>query len=326
MNQPDVIGAGRRWFLQVYGTGTAAGIATAVLDGREAFAQSTVPPQADLHAAAPTRLQDIGGVRLAYRRFGAEGATPLVCVQHFTGTMNNWDPIHAKRLAQDRPVILVDYRGVGRSEGQTPDSVPALATDIIAFIRALGLAQVDVFGFSLGGFVAQQIALDAPDLVRRLLLVGTGPAGGEGMQEFSSRVKAIIARPNATSGERQLDLFFSPSAPSQTAGRDWLSRIGARQADREPESTPQVAEAQLTAITQWGRIPSDRYAALEKITQRTLVVNGGNDIMVPTVNSFILQQRLPDARLILYPDSGHGAHFQYPHEFADAAARFLGAA
>ncbi|HCE5827423.1 TPA: alpha/beta hydrolase [Pseudomonas aeruginosa] len=287
------------------------------------LAQTPTATPSDLNSAAPTRFQDIGDVRLAYRRFGKTGATPVVCLQHFTGTMNNWDPTHTNRLAQDREVVLVDYRGVGRSEGQTPDSVQALAADIIAFIHALGLPQVDVFGFSLGGFVAQQIALDAPTLVRRLILTGTGPSGGEGMAEFSPQVKEIIARPNTSPEERRLALFFSPSEQSQSAGRAWQARISTRQEDREPESTPQVAQAQLTAITRWGAIVGERYSSLARITQPTLVVNGHNDIMVPTVNSYILQQRLPNARLILYPDSSHGAHFQYPQEFADSAARFL---
>ena len=180
MSQDSLIDAKRRLLLRNGAAIVLSGAAVALLAGREALAQSTTASPADLHNSAPTRFQDIGDIRLAYRRFGKEGATPVVCLQHFAGTMNNSDPIHTNRLAQDRPVILVDYRGVGRSEGQTPDSVPGLASDIIAFIRALGVKQVDVFGFSLGGFVAQQIALDAPELVRRLLLVGTGPAGGEG--------------------------------------------------------------------------------------------------------------------------------------------------
>lgn len=282
--------------------------------------------QANPDDSAPTQFQSIGDIRLAYRRFGKEGATPVVCVQHFTGTMNNWDPIHTNRLAQDRPVILVDYRGVGRSEGQTPESMEGLAADIIAFIHTLGVEKVDIFGFSIGGMVAQQVALDAPELVRRLLLVGTGPAGGEGLQQFSAQVKEIIARQNATAGERQLELFFSPTAASQAAGRAWLARIAERKTDREPASLPQVAQAQLVALAKWGQITEDRYGALKRITHRSLVVNGQNDIMVPTVNSYILQQHMPDARLILFPDSGHGAHFQYPEEFAEGAARFLIAA
>jgi len=162
----------------------------------------------NLNETAPTQFQDIGGVSLAYRHFGKEGAPPVVCCQHFTGTMNNFDPIHTNRLAQDRPVILVDYRGVGRSGGETPDSFPAVAADIIAFVKALGLKQIDLFGFSIGGMVAQQLALDAPGLVRRILLAGTGPSAGEGMQEFSPEVLEIVNRPNSTQQERSLDLFF----------------------------------------------------------------------------------------------------------------------
>jgi pimeloyl-ACP methyl ester carboxylesterase len=281
--------------------------------------------QVNLHETALTQFQDIGDARLAYRRFGKEGSPPLVCLQHFTGTMNNWDPVHTNRLAQDRPVVLVDYRGVGRSGGETPDSIPGMASDIIAFIRTLGVETVDLFGFSIGGMVAQQVALDAPALVRRILLVGTGPAGGEGMQEFSPQVLEIVNRPNSTAGDRMLELFFSPTPTSQAAGKAWLERIAARQTDREPESKPQVAQAQLAALTEWGKVAAGRYGALKRITQRTLVVNGKNDIMVPTVNSFILQQKLADARLIVFPDSGHGGHFQFAEEFAEAAARFLAA-
>ena len=281
--------------------------------------------QANLHETALTQFQDVGDVRLAYRKFGKEGAPPLVCLQHFTGTMNNWDPVHTNRLSQDRPVVLVDYRGVGRSSGETPDSMRGMARDIVAFIQTLGAEAVDLFGFSLGGMVAQQIALDAPKLVRRIILAGTGPSGGEGMDTFSPQVQEIVGRPNSTAAERMLELFFSPTATSQAAGKAWLARIAARQNDREPEATPQVAAGQLAALAKWGQVTGERYSDLKKITQRTLVVNGNNDIMVPSVNSFILQQNLPDARLMLYPDSGHGSHFQFPQEFAEAAARFLAA-
>jgi pimeloyl-ACP methyl ester carboxylesterase len=280
--------------------------------------------EVDLAATAPTQFQNIGAVSLAYRRFGKKGAPPVVCFQHFTGTINNFDPIHTNRLAQDRPVILVDYRGVGRSGGEMPNSIPATAADIIAFVKTVGLKEIDLFGFSLGGMVAQQVALDASELVRRILLAGTGPSGGEGMQEYTPEVQEIVNRPNSTAQERTLDLFFSKSPTSQAAGTAWLKRIAARKLDREPEAKRQVAEAQLVALAKWGAIPATgRYGDLKRIKQRTLVVNGKNDIMVPTVNSYILQQQLPDARLILYPDSGHGAHFQFHYEFAEEAARFF---
>lgn len=282
--------------------------------------------QANTSETAPTQFQDIGDVRLAFRRFGKEGAPPVVCLQHFAGTMNNFDPIHTNRLAQDRPVVLVDYRGVGRSGGQTPDSMSGLARDIIAFIRTLGAQQVDVFGFSIGGMVAQQVALDAPHLVRRLILVGTGPAGGEGIGQFTPEVVEIVSRPGGTEVERSaLETFFSPTETSQAAGKAWLARIAERKSDREPPASAQVATAQLAALAKWGKVSGDRYASLKKLPHRTLVWNGRNDAMVPTVNSFILQQNLPDARLMLFPDSGHGSHFQFPEEFAKVAAGFLAA-
>jgi pimeloyl-ACP methyl ester carboxylesterase len=158
-----------------------------------------------------------------------------------------------------------------------------------------------------------------------LILVGTGPSGGEGMAEYTPEVQEIVDRAESTRAERMLELFFSPTATSRAAGKAWLSRIAARQVDREPETAPQVAAAQLAALAKWGQVAGERYSDLKKIKQRTLVVNGRHDIMVPTVNSFILQQKLPDARLTLFPDSGHGSHFQFPEEFAEAAARFLAA-
>src|ERR1700727_1616914 len=160
---------------------------------------------ANLNETAQTQFQDIGGVSLAYRHFGKEGAPPVGCFQHFTGTMNNFDPIHTNRLAQDRPVILVDYRGVGRSGGEMPDSIPATAADIIAFVKALVLKEIDLFGFSIGGMVAQQVVLDAPELVRRVLLAGTGPSGGAGMREFTRKGRKTVNGPKHPAQERTLD-------------------------------------------------------------------------------------------------------------------------
>jgi len=325
MRQSSLVVPSRRLFLRNSGAAVLSGAAFALLADREALAQSETMSQTDLHDSAPTKFQEIGDARLAYRRFGKEGPPRLVCLQHFTGRMDNWDPIQTNRLAQDRPVVLVDYRGVGRSSGEPPDSIQGMARDIIDFIPALGARQADIFGFSIGGMVAQQIALDAPDRVRRLILVGTGPSGGEGMATFSPQVQEIMSRPNSTPAERGLALFFSPTATSQAAGKAWLARITARQVDREPPASPQVAAAQLAALAKWGQVTGERYSSLKNIPHRTLVVNGHNDIMVPTVNSFILQQKLPNARLMLFPDSGHGAHFQFPEEFAETAAHFLAA-
>src|SRR5688572_1718067 len=177
MSQCSLTAGTRRRFLRDSGSVLLSAAALTLLPTRKALARSETMSQPNLHDSTPTRFQQVGDVRLAYRRFGKEGATPVVCLQHFRGRMDNWDPIHTNRLAQDRPVVLVDYRGVGRSSGETPDSMQGMGRDIIAFARALGAKQVDIFGFSIGGMVAQQIALDAPDLVRRLILAGTGPAG-----------------------------------------------------------------------------------------------------------------------------------------------------
>lgn len=325
MSQSNLAITNRRKFLRNSATAALSGVAASLLASREALAQSETKTQVNLHDSAPTQFQEVGDTRLAYRRFGKEGAPPLVCLQHFTGRMDNWDPIHTNRLALDRPVVLVDYRGVGRSSGETPDSMQGMGRDIIAFIRALDVKQADIFGFSIGGMVAQQIALDAPELVRRLILAGTGPSGGEGMASFSPKVQEIFTRLKDKPAERALELFFSPSAASQAAGKAWISRILARQTDREPPATSQTAVAQLVALAMWGHVTGERYGSLKNIQQRTLIVNGHDDIMVPTMNSFILQQKLPNARLILYPDSGHGSHFQFAEEFAEAAARFLAA-
>ena len=235
--------------------------------------------QVSLHETAPTQFRDIGDVNLAYRRFGKEGAPPLVCLQHFTGTMDNWDPIHTNRLAKERAVILVDYRGVGRLGGEAPSSIAGMARDIIAFIRALAVERVDFFGFSIGSMVAQQVALDAPDLVRRLILVGSGPSGGEGMATFSLEVQEILNWQDTPEAERTLKLLFSPSATSQATGKAWLARIAARQMDREPPASPQVAAAQLDALKAWGQVTGERYSYLRKIPQRTLVVDGRDDIL-----------------------------------------------
>jgi|SRR5882672_4496616 len=276
-----------------------------------------------LHATTPTRFVEAGGIRFGFRRFGNEEGIPLVFLQHFTGTMDNWDPILTNRLAETRPVVLFDNAGIGRSTGTTPTTVAAMARDATGFIRTLGAPMVDLFGFSVGGFVAQEIAVQASDLVRCMVLAGTGPQGGEGMAQFSPKVFEILAREGATVEERLLELFFSPTEASQAAGRAWLGRIATRQADREPPSPENVAAAQLQAIQAWGKGQGDRRVYLQRIKQPVLVMNGKDDIMVPTINSFILQQELPNAQLILYPDSGHAAVFQYPDVVGDETNHFL---
>ena len=276
----------------------------------------------ETHETAPTRFIEANGIRYAYRRFGKEFGVPLVFLQHFRGTMDNWDPMITNGFAQDRPVVLFDNAGVGLSGGETPDNVADMARHAVAFIGALGLMQVDLLGFSLGGFVAQQVTLGHPDLVRRVVLAGTGPQGGEGMDRFTPAVEAVATK-EKSGPDSLLFLFFEPTATSQAAGRAFLQRLGARTTDRDEPSSLQTRDAQLKAIQAWGVPEGERYARLKQIRQPVFVANGTNDIMVPTVNSFILSQRLPNAYLILYPDSGHGFLFQYAELFVEHVSRFL---
>jgi pimeloyl-ACP methyl ester carboxylesterase len=225
-------------------------------------------------------------------------------------------------FARNRPVILFDNRGVSRSGGSTPDSVAAMARDAVAFIAALGLKQVDLLGFSLGGFVAQVIAADYPTLVRRLILVGTGPEGGEGIRNLPRVLEEARQR---SEGDPRRYLFFDQSLTSQAAGLAFLQRLAQRTADRDPESSQETVDAQFAAIMAWGADGNGSSAQrLQRIGQPVLVVNGKNDIMVPTSNSYTLFQGLPNARLTLYPDSGHGSLFQYPERFVEEGVRFLG--
>jgi len=274
------------------------------------------------YETTPTRFVEANGIRYAYRSLEKESGVPLVFLQHFRGTLDNWDPAVVNGLAKDRPVVMFDSAGIARSGGQTPDNVAEMAHHALAVIQALGLRQVDLLGFSLGGFVAQQVTLDRPDLVRRVILAGTGPQGGEGFDKFSPEVEAVAALEKSRP-ENLLFLFFAPTETSQAAGRAFLGRLGARKEDRDPPSTVQVRDAQLAAIHAWGTPQGERYARLREIKQPVLVVNGNQDIMIPTINSYILEQHLPNAQLILYPDSGHGSLFQYPELFVEHASLFL---
>lgn len=285
---------------------------------------STKATSSQLHESAPTHFVEANGIRFAYRRFGGGTGLPMLFCQHFTGTMDHWDPILTNALAQEREVILFNNQGVGTTNGKTPDSVQAMAADALHFVAAIGLKRIDLLGFSLGGMVAQQIVLDRPTLVRNLILAGTGPEGGEridigGVPPSSE----VLADKSLSHLDIEMRLFFAPSETSQAAGRAFWERKHWRKTDRDPVSGPEVAQAQTIAIKSWGASKDKRYARLKEITQPTLVFNGINDVMIPTINSYILADHLPDARLVLYPDSGHGALFQYPHQFCAEAKLFL---
>jgi pimeloyl-ACP methyl ester carboxylesterase len=274
-----------------------------------------------IHNTAPTQYVEANGIRYAYRRFGAGDRLPLVCLQHFRGGLDNWDRLVTDGLAENRSVILFNNAGIASSGGDPAATIEAMANHVIAFVDALDLKQIDLFGFSMGGFVAQNVVLARPKLVRRLILAGTGPEGGEGMVGYPE-----LATRHATQELPTVDnfyLFFFPTDSSQAAGRAYWKRRHERENQDTPSSLNAMA-AQVKAIAAWGAVPArDRYAKLKNIELPVLVVNGKTDLMVPTVNSFILQQHLPDAELIIYPDSGHGAIFQFPARFVREATTFL---
>jgi len=269
----------------------------------------------------PTRFVEVDNSRFAYRRWGKPGGFPLVFMNYFTGNLDDWDPMVTDGFAADFDVILFNNAGVGSSGGETPGTVSEMTRDALAFCDALGLKEFNVVGFSLGGMIAQQLALDQPNRVKRILLLGTGPRGGEGMT-FTE----LSADERADPDQFLLGAFFSPTGASQAAGRAYLKRLAARTRDRDRPVSTRTAEAQLHAIREWGAVPpSDRYATLQKIKHPTLVVHGIKDIVVQPINAFTLAEHLPNAQLIMYPDSSHGAQYQHAELFLKHATLFLSA-
>jgi pimeloyl-ACP methyl ester carboxylesterase len=275
------------------------------------------------HQTAPTQYVDARGTRFAYRRFGKAGSVPLVFNQHFTGTMDHWDPAVTDGLARDREVILFNNAGISSSSGEVPTTFEEMGANAIAFIKALRLRHVDVLGFSIGGFVAQEITLQSPDLVRRLVLVGTGPRGGQSMATLTPEAERIFAATYKPAEELWLKVHFTDSEASQAAGRAFLKRFLRRTDNRDPAVSEKVAPAQIEAIGKWGVQREGSYGYLKTILQPTLVVNGDNDVIIYSINSWILQQNIPNAQLIIYPDASHGSQYQYPERFVRHVSMFL---
>jgi pimeloyl-ACP methyl ester carboxylesterase len=273
---------------------------------------------------APTRFLAVGSQTYAYRRFGQCTALPLLCLQHFTGTLDNWDPAVTDPLASRRDVILFDNAGVGRSSGQVPRTVAGMAGHVVAFLRGLGLERCDVLGYSLGGMIAQQIALDQPEVFRRIILVGTAPRGGEDIMHLE---KPSLARymqdPPLTGYTRLQKLFFAPTPSSQAAGAAFVARLAQRTRDQEPPSGADVAAAQIASFREWEQFTGERFADLNRIGQPTLVVNGVLDEIIPVQNSYWLSENLPNTVLLTYPDSGHGSLFQRHASFNRQVTDFL---
>jgi pimeloyl-ACP methyl ester carboxylesterase len=273
----------------------------------------------DTHETAPTRSIQAGDVQFAYRRFGPRGATPLLLLNYFAAHMDDWDPKITNGFATEHDVILVDYPGIGRSSGQTPSKVAALTNACVAFCRAIGLTQFDVLGFSLGGMIAQQIGAEYPDMIRRIILCGSAPEGGEGLV-FDDLSVDELNDPAAL----VMKAFFTQSEASQASGRAYLERLKSRVDDRDTSVSKQSALAELAAIREWGVIPpSDRFAMLGKIRHPALVVQGNKDVVVMPINAFLLAEHLPNAQLIMYPDASHGAQSQHADVFLEHAKLFL---
>jgi len=273
---------------------------------------------------APTLFLDASGERYAYRRFGGGPGHPLLFLQHFTGTLDNWDPAVTDPLAATREVILFDNAGIGRSSGEVPKTIAGMAKHALTFLDGLGLKACDVLGYSLGGMVALQMAQDRPSTFRRIILVGTAPRGGEDIMHLEKPSLARHFRDPALRGYAILrKIFFAPTESSQAAGEAFVGRLAQRQNDLDRPSGPDVAANQITAFREWERFTGDRFADLRSIRHPALVVNGVRDEMIPVSNSYRLVENLPNAVLLVYPDAGHGSLFQFHDSFVSQAAAFL---
>lgn len=273
---------------------------------------------------APTRFLQVKDQRYAYRRFGEGSRRPLLLLQHFTGTLDNWDPAVTDPLASGREVILFESAGVGRSTGKVPETVAGMAAHALAFLDGLGLGRCDVLGFSLGGMVAQQMAQDRPSIFGKMILVGAAPRGGHSIMDLEKPSLArYFADPTLRGYAILQKIFFAPTESSQAAGEAFITRLAQRRQDVEPASGPEVARAQMAAFREWGQITGERFASLKGIRQPTLVVSGIHDELIPVSNSYWLGEHLPDAVLLTYPDSGHGSLFQFHESFTRQAAAFL---
>jgi pimeloyl-ACP methyl ester carboxylesterase len=281
--------------------------------------------EGDGAAYAPNRSVEVSGDTFAYRRFGTISQTlpPLVLLQHFRGNLDYWDPALLDLLAADREVITVDLRGVGGSTGAVPDTVADMARDAVRFIDALQLESIDLLGFSLGGHLAQEIALVRPRLPRRLVLAGTAPQGAPDLHRWSDDVYRWACADDITP-DGFLALFFSGSETSVKRGWEYLTRTHARTEERDPETTLACRDAQYQALSTWGIPESGKLERLSAITQPTLVANGDNDTMMATKNSYLLAERIRGAQIRIYPDAGHGFLDQYPVEFGQHVRQFLG--
>jgi len=285
---------------------------------------STEPQRGDgvitSYKDAPPRTVTAGGVTYAYRELGPKGGIPVIFFVHLAANLDNWDPRIIDPIAKHHHVIAFDNRGVGASTGTVPDTIEAMADDAVTFIKALGFDTVDIFSFSLGGMVAQAVVVKHPELVRKLILTGTGPAGGKDIDKVAGTTYADMLRAALHRKDPKEFLFFNRNATGKPAAKAFVERLKERTSDRDKKVTVKAFQTQLKAIKRWGRsTPAD----LSKITQPTLIANGDNDRMVPSVLSEDLHRRIKNSELIMYPDSGHGGIFQFHDRFVPVALEFL---
>lgn len=281
---------------------------------------STEEPVITSYAKAPTKTVTAAGVTFAYRELGPRGDIPVVFFVHLAATLDNWDPRIVDAIAANRHVITFDQRGVGASSGTVPDTIDAAAADAYTFITALGHEKIDVFSFSMGGFIAQDLVVAHPELVRRLVLTGTGPRGGRDIDKVVATTYYDIARATITRSDPKEFLFFDRDRAGKRAGKAFVERLQERTADRDEPISNAAFSTQLKAIQKFGR---SHRSDLSVITQPTLIANGDKDRMVPSILSADLHQRIAGSELIIYPNSGHGGIFQYWEKFAPVAAKFL---
>jgi pimeloyl-ACP methyl ester carboxylesterase len=262
----------------------------------------------------------VNGTNFVFREIGKKGGVPVVFLHHLTAVLDDWDPRVVDGLAAKHHVIVFDNRGVGGSGGSTPKTVEEMARDAVAFIGALGFSKVDLLGFSLGGFVSQVIAQQQPGLVRKIILAGTGPAGGDGIVNVGAVLQDAFGKAGATNKHPKHFLFFTQTSNGQTAADDFLQRLKERTQDLDAPVSNETVQAQVAAIQAWGQGDA---ATLGSVQHPVLVVNGDDDVMVPSFNSFELARRLPKAQLSIFPDAGHGGIFQHHAAFVQQARAFL---
>lgn len=272
------------------------------------------------HSTVPTQFVEANGIKFAYRSYGNESQVPVIYLNHLAAVLDNCDPRVMDGIAAQRQIISFDYRGVGATTGVAPLTIQAMATDTITFIKKLGFKKVDLLGFSLGGMVSQEIVLQEPLLVNKIILAGTGPRGGVGMDKVTRITYYDILRGYLTFRDPKFYLFFTQTTNGKNAARQFLNRLKERRLNRDTEITISTMNKQLKAIHTWSL---EEPADLSQITQPVFVVNGDDDRMVPSSNSYDMAKRFPNAELVIYPDAGHGGIFQNHQEFVQQALIFL---